>query len=73
MSTAKKSFAQKSTSTLAAALIAAGFVAPSFAMDYTSMQWEYTKQDDTGAAKGTVASQPDLSGSLQLCFFQVCL
>ncbi len=22
-------------------------------LDYTTMQWEYTKQDDTGAAKGT--------------------
>jgi len=29
--------------------------------DYSTMQWEYTKQDDTGAAKGTVATKIDLS------------
>src|SRR5215469_887410 len=28
------------------------FPIDTFAMDYTTMQWEYTKQDDTGAAKG---------------------
>jgi type VI protein secretion system component Hcp len=32
-----------------------------FSMDYTTMQWEYTKQDDTGAAKGTVATKINLS------------
>jgi hypothetical protein len=25
------------------------------------MQWEYTKQDDTGAAKGTVATKVNLA------------
>jgi bacteriocin-like protein len=30
-------------------------------MDYTTMQWEYTKQDDTGAAKGTVATKVNLA------------
>jgi type VI secretion system Hcp family effector len=30
-------------------------------MTYTTMQWEYTKQDDTGAAKGTVATKVDLA------------
>jgi hypothetical protein len=25
------------------------------------MQWEYTKQDDTGAAQGTVATKVDLA------------
>ena len=30
-------------------------------MTYTTMQWEYTKQDDTGAAKGTVATKVNLA------------
>jgi bacteriocin-like protein len=30
-------------------------------LDYTTMQWEYTKQDDTGAAKGTVATKINLA------------
>ena len=30
-------------------------------MTYTTMQWEYTKQDDTGAAQGTVATKVDLA------------
>ncbi|HEY7388199.1 MAG TPA: type VI secretion system tube protein Hcp [Bryobacteraceae bacterium] len=30
-------------------------------MDYSSMQWEYTKQDDTGSAKGTVATKVNLT------------
>lgn len=33
----------------------------SFGMTYTTMQWEYTKQDDTGQAKGTVATKVDLA------------
>jgi len=32
-----------------------------FGMTYTGLQWEYTKQDDTGAAKGTVATKVDLA------------
>jgi hypothetical protein len=27
-------------------------VSSGFSMSYSMMQWEYTKQDDTGAAKG---------------------
>lgn len=30
-------------------------------MTYTTMQWEYTKQDDTGAAQGTVATKVNLA------------
>jgi type VI secretion system secreted protein Hcp len=30
-------------------------------MTYTTMQWEYTKQDDTGAAQGTVATKINLA------------
>jgi type VI secretion system secreted protein Hcp len=37
------------------------FPLDTFSMDYTSMQWEYTKQDDTGAAKGTVATKINLA------------
>jgi type VI secretion system secreted protein Hcp len=37
------------------------FPVDTFAMDYTTMQWEYTKQDDTGAAKGTVATKINLA------------
>ncbi len=37
------------------------FPVDTYAMDYTTMQWEYTKQDDTGAAKGTVATKINLA------------
>jgi len=37
------------------------FPVDTFSMDYTTMQWEYTKQDDTGAAKGTVATKINLA------------
>jgi type VI secretion system secreted protein Hcp len=30
-------------------------------MTYTTFQWEYTKQDDTGAAQGTIATKVDLA------------
>ena len=30
-------------------------------INYTTIQWEYTKQDDTGAAKGTVATKINLT------------
>jgi len=30
-------------------------------MTYSTMQWEYTKQDDTGAAKGTIATKVNLA------------
>jgi len=30
-------------------------------MTYTTIQWEYTKQDDTGAAQGTIAAKVDLA------------
>jgi type VI protein secretion system component Hcp len=37
------------------------FPVDTFGMDYTTMQWEYTKQDDTGSAKGTVATKVNLA------------
>jgi type VI secretion system secreted protein Hcp len=37
------------------------FPVDTYGMTYTSMQWEYTKQDDTGAAKGTVATKVNLA------------
>jgi type VI protein secretion system component Hcp len=37
------------------------FPMDTFSMTYTTMQWEYTKQDDTGAAKGTVATKINLA------------
>jgi type VI secretion system secreted protein Hcp len=37
------------------------FPIDTFSMDYTTMQWEYTKQDDTGQAKGTVATKINLA------------
>jgi type VI secretion system secreted protein Hcp len=37
------------------------FPSETIGMTYTTMQWEYTKQDDTGAAKGTVATKVNLA------------
>jgi len=37
------------------------FPSEAVGMTYTTMQWEYTKQDDTGAAKGTVATKINLA------------
>jgi type VI secretion system secreted protein Hcp len=33
----------------------------SFGMTYTKLQWEFTLQDDTGSAQGTVATKVDLA------------
>jgi type VI secretion system secreted protein Hcp len=50
-----------SAATAAAPTGDTNFPLDTFAMDYSSMQWEYTKQDDTGAAKGTVATKVNLA------------
>jgi type VI secretion system Hcp family effector len=40
---------------------ATSFPSEVIGMTYSTMQWEYTKQDDTGAAKGTVATKVNLA------------
>jgi type VI secretion system secreted protein Hcp len=50
-----------SSNTAAASQTDSAFPQETFGMTYTKMQWEFTLQDDTGAAQGTVATKVDLA------------